>query len=90
MFRVVLDERKKREIDPTMRLLHECIAEAEKDKDPDEYTLERLRDLNTFFESTTAWYAQSCNWPMSAVVNFREIRRQDFETGWNRQLMNNK
>ena len=26
MFRVVLDERKKREIDPTMNLLRECIA----------------------------------------------------------------
>src|SRR5436853_2001438 len=32
MFRVVLDERKKREIDPTMRMLREYIAEAEKDK----------------------------------------------------------
>src|SRR5512139_1246980 len=28
MFRVVLDERKKREIDPTERMLRECIAEA--------------------------------------------------------------
>src|SRR5712672_2495983 len=31
MFRVVLDERKKREIDPTVAMLRECIAEAEKD-----------------------------------------------------------
>ena len=38
MFRVVLDERKKRECDPTMRLLRDCIAEAEKDKATDEYT----------------------------------------------------
>ena len=30
MFRVVLDERKRREIDPTMQMLNECIAEAEK------------------------------------------------------------
>src|SRR6187431_1048198 len=29
MFRVVLDERKRREIDPTMRILRECIADAE-------------------------------------------------------------
>src|SRR5436190_1883546 len=38
MFRVVLDERKKREIDPTMRMLRECIVEAEKDKDTDKHT----------------------------------------------------
>src|SRR5574338_996294 len=31
MFRVVLDERKKREIDPTIAMLRECVAEAEKD-----------------------------------------------------------
>src|SRR5579872_4287863 len=30
MFRLVLDERKKREIDPTVRVLKECISEAEK------------------------------------------------------------
>src|SRR5512137_2225741 len=38
MFRVVLDERKKREIDPTDRLLQECIAEANANKETDEYT----------------------------------------------------
>src|SRR6266849_1589093 len=30
MFRMVLDERKKREIDPTLAMLRECIAEAGK------------------------------------------------------------
>src|SRR6266571_436770 len=38
MFRVVLDERKKREIDPTLAVLRECIAEAEKDKTADPHT----------------------------------------------------
>src|SRR4249920_3574931 len=31
MFRQVLDERKRREIDPTLNMLRACIAEAEKD-----------------------------------------------------------
>lgn len=73
MFRIVLDERKKREIDPTMRLLRECIEEAENDKGTDEYTEERLRELNDFFESTTAWYAQVRNWPMSAIVKLTKL-----------------
>src|SRR5207249_8337514 len=58
MFRVVLDERKKREIDPTMRMLKECIADAEKDQLTDAYTQQRLRDLREFFETTSAWYVQ--------------------------------
>src|SRR5437879_10700351 len=49
MFRVVLDERKKREIDPTVAMLRECIAEAEKDG-TDTHTEQRLRDLRAFFE----------------------------------------
>src|ERR1043166_595904 len=32
LFRIVLDERKKREIDPTLSMLRECIAEGGKDK----------------------------------------------------------
>src|SRR3954468_19706127 len=35
MFRIVLDERKRREIDPTLQVLHECIAEADADKETD-------------------------------------------------------
>src|SRR3954465_14548272 len=42
MFRIVMDERKKREFDPTMRMLRECLDEGAKDKALDEYAEERL------------------------------------------------
>src|SRR5271170_201621 len=51
MFRVVLDERKRREIDPTLLMLRECIAEADAQKDKDGYTRERLQALCDFFEA---------------------------------------
>lgn len=70
MFRIVLDERKRREIDPTMAILEECMNEAAKDKDADKYTVERLRELHRFFETTTAWYAQVAKLPASALVRF--------------------
>src|SRR2546428_11815399 len=54
MFRVVLDERKRREIDPTLRLLRECIAEAEKERPTDSHTKERLQALRELFATTTA------------------------------------
>src|SRR5580658_1080714 len=44
LFRVVLNERKRREIDPTMQMLDECIADAEKTQATDAYTEQRLRD----------------------------------------------
>jgi len=70
MFRVVLDERKKREFDPTMRMLHECIAEAEKDKATDLFTQERLRELSKFFETTATWYVQVRRWPTATMFKF--------------------
>src|SRR6266536_338570 len=48
MFRLVLDERKKREIDPTLHMLRTCIAES--GKETDIYTAQRLRELADFFE----------------------------------------
>ena len=70
MFRVVLDERKKREIDPTILMLRECVAGAEKDKETDEYTEQKLRELAEFFETTSAWYAQIRQWPTGALTRF--------------------
>lgn len=73
MFRVVLDERKRREIDPTMRMLSECIDEAEQDKETDEYTEERLRELHEFFRVTGAWYMQVRKWPNAALIKFVKL-----------------
>ena len=70
MFRVVLDERKKREIDPTVALLRECAAEAHKDKETDEYTEQKLKELADFFDTTTAWYGQIRLWPTNALTKF--------------------
>jgi DNA-binding transcriptional regulator GbsR (MarR family) len=73
MFRIVLDERKKREIDPTLRVLRECLAEAEQDKATDAQTKERLRALSDFFTQTTEWYAQVREWPRSALVSLLKL-----------------
>jgi DNA-binding transcriptional regulator GbsR (MarR family) len=71
MFRLVLDERKRREIDPTLAMLCECIAESELEKDP--HTKERLRELHDFFETTSDWYTQIRQWPASALAKFAKL-----------------
>ncbi|HSE40282.1 MAG TPA: ArsR family transcriptional regulator, partial [Acidobacteriota bacterium] len=55
---IVIDERKKREIDPTAAFLHECITEASKSGPADKYTKERLTELSEFFDSLIAAYEQ--------------------------------
>jgi DNA-binding transcriptional regulator GbsR (MarR family) len=73
MFRIVLDERKKREIDPTLALLDECLAELGQEKQPDPFTRERLEALREFFQTTSAWYAQVKKWPTQALVRFVKL-----------------
>jgi DNA-binding transcriptional regulator GbsR (MarR family) len=73
MFRIVLDERKKREIDPTILMLRECVAEAEKERKTDPYTAQKLRDLAEFFETTSAWYVQIRTWPTSILIKFMKL-----------------
>jgi DNA-binding transcriptional regulator GbsR (MarR family) len=70
MFRIVLDERKRREVDPTLNMLREALADLNKEKEKDPYTAERLRSLQDFFETTSGWYNQLRGWPTSAVVKF--------------------
>lgn len=70
-FRIVLDERKKREIDPTLVMLRECIDRA--DKDTGKYAAQRLRELAEFFETTTTWYGQVCRWPTAALAKFMKL-----------------
>jgi DNA-binding transcriptional regulator GbsR (MarR family) len=70
MFRVVLDERKKREIDPTIAMLRDCVAEAARDRATNEYTEIKLRELADFFETTTEWYGQVRSWPTMALARF--------------------
>lgn len=73
MFRVVLDERKKREIDPALGMLRECLAEIEAQKERDTGTEERLKALRDFFETTAGWYAQARQWPTSTLVKFMRM-----------------
>jgi DNA-binding transcriptional regulator GbsR (MarR family) len=70
MFRIVLDERKRREIDPTIEMLQECMAEAAAEKGGDKHTEERLAELHRFFDTTTNWYDQVRKLPSAALVKF--------------------
>jgi DNA-binding transcriptional regulator GbsR (MarR family) len=72
-FRQVLDERKKREIDPTLAVLRECVAEAEKSGAAEKETRQRLGELLDFFQSTTGWYEQMRRLPNAALVKFMKL-----------------
>jgi DNA-binding transcriptional regulator GbsR (MarR family) len=66
MFRIILDQRKKREIDPTLEVLRLCLAEA-KDDHADRYTRERLNELIEFFTEVEVLYNDIRSLPLSTL-----------------------
>jgi len=70
MFQIILDERKRREVDPTMRLLRECVAEAERAGEAEAETRRRLQAMLDFFDTMSSWYSQIRHLPQGAVIRF--------------------
>jgi len=57
MFQLILEARKRREVDPTLALLRECVEEGRSSR-LDREAQERLGELLGFFEMMTRWYEQ--------------------------------
>ena len=57
-FRVIMAERKRREMDPTIALLEHCVAEAKAGGSGDDYTLEQLEKMLELVRMVTIWYSQ--------------------------------
>jgi DNA-binding transcriptional regulator GbsR (MarR family) len=68
-----LDERKRREIDPTLGMLREALAEMKAKGDKDTTTIERLDALRDFFEVTTSWYNMIRSWPTATLIRFMKL-----------------
>ena len=73
MFRIILDERKKRETDPTLQLLRELNAEAKNDKAAEPHVRQRLAEMLNFFELMTTWYEQTRKMSTPAVIRFCKL-----------------
>jgi DNA-binding transcriptional regulator GbsR (MarR family) len=57
-FRVIMAERKRREMDPTIALLEHCVQEASGGAPSEAYTREQLVKMLEFTRMVTAWYTQ--------------------------------
>ena len=68
MFRIIVDQRRKREADPTLAMLRGAVGEAKKAGAADAYTRERLADMLQFFELMNSWGEQTSKLPTPAVI----------------------
>ena len=64
---VVIEQRKRREIDPTREILRQCLAELDPKEARADYTRERLEAMAGFFEAVTELYDQMKALPTGTV-----------------------
>ena len=74
MFSTILEERKRREIDPMLALLRDCASEMDKSGPADSYGRKRIRNLLSFFEEVSALYNDLQTLPAAAMRNVLRFR----------------
>ena len=66
LFRVIVEERKRREIDPTLALLRECAAES--DPKAGAFAMGRIRSTLEFLELLNKWYEDMKGMPLPLLL----------------------
>ena len=74
IFRTVSEERKRREIDPTLRVLSECVQELKASPQGDAYTRERLENMLGFLTTMTGLFEEVLRMPTGTLKGVGKLR----------------
>ena len=70
IFRVIVEERKRREIDPTLTVLRECAIEGEHDAELDAASLKRMSEVLAFLDMLSATFEDYKGLPPATLQRF--------------------
>ena len=73
MLLTIVEERKEREIDPTLTMLRQCVLDADEDKSTDPEIKARMARMLDFLETLTGWYQQMRSLPKSTLVTLMKM-----------------
>jgi DNA-binding transcriptional regulator GbsR (MarR family) len=76
LFRVIIEQRKQRELNPTLTMLKGCAAEVEAEAETDPVTKERIRNMLNFMESTSDWYEQISDIPTPTLTKLMALGKK--------------
>jgi DNA-binding transcriptional regulator GbsR (MarR family) len=74
IFRTVSEERKRREIDPTLRVLNECVQEVKAGPQGDAYTRERLESMLEFLSTMSGLFEEVLRMPVGSLKSVGKLR----------------
>jgi DNA-binding transcriptional regulator GbsR (MarR family) len=74
IFRIVAEERKRREIDPTLRVLGECVQELKGGSEADGYTRGRLESMLEFLTVASGLFDEILRMPAGTLRGVGKLR----------------
>ena len=76
LFRVIIEQRKHRELNPTLSMLRICAEEVEQEKDTNAVTKERIHNMLNFVETTSSWYDDIRDIPTSTLTKIMKLGKR--------------
>ena len=73
IFLVIMEQRKRREIDPTLTLLRECVLDADSDRHTPQEIKDRISGMLEFIETLTGWYEQMRTVPKGSLLSLMKM-----------------
>ena len=74
MFRIIVEERKRREVDPTIAVLRDCAGELERAKPAEPFAHARIAEMQAFFETMAGLYGDAQQAPLGALKQAVKLR----------------
>jgi len=74
IFRIVAEERKRREIDPTLRVLQECVGELKRGGPGNASARERLEAMLEFLTTTSSLFDELVHMPVGTLKGMARLR----------------
>jgi DNA-binding transcriptional regulator GbsR (MarR family) len=73
LFRIILDERKRREFDPTIQVLRDCLGELKEGDGADDHARPQIQAMLEFFESVSSLYDQMQKLPAQSAIKLARL-----------------
>lgn len=76
LFRVIIDQRKQRELNPTLSMLRTAASEVDDEAETHEVTKERIHNMLDFVETTSNWYEQISDIPTGTLKKLMKLGKK--------------
>ena len=73
LFRVIIAQRKQRELNPTLTMLRQCADEVDRESETDPVTKQRIRNMLQFVSTTSEWYEEIQGVPTATLQKLMKL-----------------